>query len=71
MMRRQKHWNRSWGTFGLRFHEFSSNGSDNFDKLVDIRESRFGDDLPQDKDGLECSSTGTYNLPVMIYDAGV
>jgi len=28
----------NWRTFRLRFHELSSNGSDNLDKLVDIRD---------------------------------
>jgi len=59
------------GTFRLRFYKFSPNGSDNFDKLVDVGESCFGDNLSQDVDSLEGSSAGAYNLPVMIYDGGV
>ena len=57
-------------TFGLCFDEFSSDRSDDFNELVDIGESCFGDDLSQDEDGFECGFTGAYDLPVMIYDVG-
>ena len=57
-------------TFRLCFDEFSSDRSDDFNELVDIGESCFGDDLSQDEDGFECGFTGAYDLPVMIYDVG-
>lgn len=58
-------------TFRLRFYEPLPDLSQQGDELVDVGETRFGDDLAQNEDSFKGRLTRAYYLPTAVVQTSV